>query len=220
MLAAPTGSAILDIYGQGMAAGPADRAALLCAAGGGDADALSIGDVDRTIWGWLTALFDGPQEAVMTCEECGEGVEFALPAGFALPARSELGDGLHVPYGGARYPVRFPRLSDIRGGNLARTALSKDAPWGDPAFEAAAQAALLEADPALQVDLKLECAACGAVQVQPLDVAGFAWARIEQAARRVVQEVAKLARAFGWSEAELTAMTPARRAIWLAELGE
>ena len=220
MTTGPIGSVILNIYDQGMAADPADRAALLCAMGGGDAAQLSIGDVDRTIWAWFEGLFDGPHEAVMSCVDCGESVEFALPEGFALPPREGDGDRLTLAYGTQRYLLRLPRLTDVRNGTLARVALSEDAPWEDPNFEAIAQAALLKADPALQVELQLECAACGVVQMLPLDVAGFAWLRIEQSARRLVREVAQLARAFGWSEAELTAMTPARRAIWLTELGE
>lgn len=218
MAAGPTGSAILDIYEQGMAADPARRAALLCAAAGGDAASMPLGDVDRAIWTWLRATFDGPQEAVLTCAACGEDVEFTLPDGFALPARRGGGDRVKVAHGGNGYSLRLPRLGDVRDGALERAALAQDAPWDDPDFEAAAQDALLQADPGLLVQLKLECAACGAVQERPLDVAGFAWARLEQAARRAVREVARLARAYGWSKAELTAMTPERRAIWLAEL--
>lgn len=220
MAVGPTGSAILDIYGQGMAADPAGRAALLCAAAGGDALRLSIADTDRTILNWLHTAFDGPQEAVLTCEECGEDVEFTLPDGFALPARKNQGDRLVVVFAGKHYDLRFPRLGDIRSGTVCRTALCDDAPWEDPAFEAAAQSALLEADPGFEIELKLECGACGAVQLRMLDIAGFAWARLEQSARQAVREIAKLARAFGWSEAELTAMTPERRAIWLAEIGK
>ncbi len=220
MMEGPTGSSILDIYLQGMAAEPARRAALLCTAGGGDASRLSIGDVDRAIWNWMRASFDGPLEAVMTCTACGESVEFSMPDDFGLPAPSAANRRLEVGFGGRDYTLRLPRLEDIQGGVLAREALSEGAPWSEPAFEAAAQSALLQADPGLQVELKLECAACNSVQVLPLDVAGFAWARLEQAVRRVVREVAQLARAFGWSEAELTSMTSARRAIWLAEIGE
>ena len=220
MMEGPTGSSILDIYLQGMAAEPARRAALLCTAGGGDASRLSIGDVDRAIWDWLRANFDGPLDAVMTCTACGESVEFTIPDDFSLPAPSAGTRRLRVAFGGSEYTLRLPRLDDFQGGVLSRDALSEGAPWSEPAFEAAAQSALLKADPGLQVEMKLECAACGSVQVLPLDVAGFAWARVEQAARRVVREVAKLARLFGWSEAELTSMTSARRAIWLAEIGE
>lgn len=217
MMAGPTGSAILVIYGRGMAAGPAERASLLCAAAGGDSDRLSVGDVDRAIWGWLRATFDGPHDAVLTCAACGDDVEFTLPDDFAWPARQG-DDMVTVVHGGAEHRMRMPRLADLRGGTLARDRLADGAPWDDPAFAAAAEAALLEADPGIRVEVRLDCAACGAAQVTVFDAAGFAWARLEQAARRVVREVATLARAFGWSEAELTAMTPERRAIWLAEV--
>ncbi|MEE4109124.1 MAG: hypothetical protein V2I24_07250 [Halieaceae bacterium] len=220
MAEGPTGSVILDIYARGRSADPVGRAALLCAAGGGDASRMSIGDVDRTIWQWFKATFTGSHDAVMGCGTCGEQVEFTLPDDFEIPARSVQAGQLELAYRGSTYRLRLPCLNDVQGGALAREALADGAPWQDPGFEAAAQTALLEADPGLKVDLELACAACGAVQLQTLDVAGFAWARLEQSAQRVVKEVARLARAFGWSEAELTSMSQARRALWLAELGE
>lgn len=218
MSAGPTGSVILGLYEQGMTASPADRAALLARAGGSASDA-TLGDADRAAWGFLTRQFGAAQDAVLTCTACSEDVEFTLPPGFAPP---EIGskDSLSVTYKDATFALRMPRLSDLRNGTFNPRALAPDADWSDPEFRIAAEAALLAADPALKLYLSLSCAACAEDQTQAFDVTGFVWARLEQVARVLVRDVAKLARGYGWSEAEITAMTPARRAIYLRELGE
>lgn len=213
----PTGSVILDLYEQGMTAGPAVRAALLARAGG-SGDDPTLGEADRAGWGFLRRAFGPMQEALLTCPDCGEEVEFTLPPEFAPP--EAVAETAVVNHGGAEIVLRLPHLSDIAGGALWPERLAPGADWSDAGFRARAQAALLEADPALKLDLALSCAACGAEQVHMFDVAGFVWARLEQAARRLVRDVAKLARHYGWSEAEITAMSPARRAIYLREIGD
>lgn len=211
----PTGSVILGLYERGMTASPVDRAALLAQVGGSDADA-TLGDADRAAWRFLRARLGPAQDAVLTCAQCGEEVEFTLPAEFAPPEAAA--DKVTVDWNGNGVDLRLPRLSDLRAGGLRPETLAPDADWSDPGFRACAEDALLRADPALQLDLNLTCAACGADQTHTFDVTGFVWARLEQAARALVREVAKLARHYGWSEAEITAMSLARRAIYLREI--
>lgn len=218
MSAGPTGSVILGLYEQGMTASPADRAALLAHAGGGVSDA-TLGDADRAAWGFLTRCFGTGQDAILTCTACGESIEFTLPPGFAPPQMASK-DDVRVTCNGETIALRLPRLSDLAGGVFDPRTLAPDVDWADPDFRTAAEAALLAADPALKLDLSLSCAACDADQTQTFDVTGFVWARLEQAAQALVRDVAKLARGYGWSEAEITAMTPTRRAIYLQELGD
>lgn len=216
----PRVSALLDIYEQGMAASPAVRAGLLAQAGGRDADA-TLGDADRAAWGFLSETIGGAHDAIVACAVCGEEVEFTLPEGFAPPDASTGPEAtLRVRHKGRDFDLRLPRLSDIGARGLDLRRLCPDGDWSDRGFRAACEAALLEADPALKLDLLLTCGACGAEQAPAFDVTGYVWARLEQAARTTVREVALLARAYGWSEAELTAMSGARRAIYLRELGE
>jgi hypothetical protein len=47
----------------------------------------------------------------------------------------------------------------------------------------------------------------------------FFWREIQSAARRIVLEVDALARSYGWSEAEILNMTPARRQLYLEMVG-
>ena len=218
MAAGPIGSVILGLYEQGMTASPAERAALLARAGG-DASDATLGDADRAAWGFLTRHFGATQDAILTCSACGESIEFTLPPGFA-PPQVRLQDELQVTQNSTAIALRLPRLSDLENGWFDPRKLAPDADWADPDFRQAAETALLAADPALKLDLSLSCAACDADQTQAFDVTGFVWARLEQTARALVRDVAKLARGYGWSEAEITAMTPTRRAIYLQELGD
>lgn len=215
----PTGSVILSLYEQGMAAGPAKRAALLCAAAGADEPArdLPLGDLDRQIWALHKTLFHGAQEATAACAHCGVVLEFTLPPDFSLPDRQDA-ELVEVSYAGEAFQVRMPRLSDVASGRIDFDRLAPGAPWDRPEFVDLVEAALEAADPGLHVSIALTCHACQQVQSQVFDAVGFSWANLEQGARRLIRETARLARAFGWSESDILGMTPQRRALYLAEL--
>lgn len=216
----PRGVAVLDIYEQGLAAGPAARAALLCdAAGDGPAAGeLTLGEVDRRIWAVQRRMFEALDEAITPCDACGTELAFTLPPEFDLPpATGE--EAVAVEFQGSAYRVRMPRLGDVAGGGIDLASLAPGAPWDRPDFVARAEEALEAADPALRVQIALVCHACERRQSKTLDVAGFLWASIEHAAWRLIRDTARLAAAFGWSEAEILRMSARRRGLYLAELG-
>ena len=53
----------------------------------------------------------------------------------------------------------------------------------------------------------------------PLDVASFVWEELDGWARRLLQDVAVLARAFGWTEEDGVALSPTRREAYLELAG-
>lgn len=142
-------------------------------------------------------------------------VEFSLPADFAPPPR--VADAVEVVHDGASWRVRLPRAGDFADGALRVERLAEGAPWSDDAFLERAEAALEAADPGMDLRFSLACAECGATMERPFDAVAFFWREIEALERRLVAEVAALARAYGWSEAEILSMTPRRRALYLAE---
>ena len=219
MATGPEGSVILSLYEKGMAASPAGRAALLCSAAGADPDALPLGDVDRQIWGLLTRMFAGPHDAVSACSDCGEAVEFVMPPDFAPPPRVGAAE-VEVAFGGTSYKVRMPLLADVSGGQANLENLAPDAPWNDRDFVARVEDALEAADPGLRTRVVMQCATCGSEQSKLFDAAGYTWGRVEQAARQLVRDIVSLAASLGWSEADIAAMSDARRAMYLAELGQ
>ena len=80
---------------------------------------------------------------------------------------------------------------------------------------AALSAALAEADPGAELLLELQCPACERGWWELLDVATFLWAEVEVQARRLLREVHVLARAYGWREADVLALSPRRRRLYL-----
>jgi hypothetical protein len=64
--------------------------------------------------------------------------------------------------------------------------------------------------------VSLDCPECGAGFDADLDPAAFVWAEVEARARRVLIEVDALARAYGWTEADVLALSESRRAAYLA----
>jgi hypothetical protein len=92
------------------------------------------------------------------------------------------------------------------------------APGELPAAAAAALAAELALrDPQCEVEFRLRCAGCGHAWLSLLDVAAFYWAELAVQARRLLGEVRQLAAAYGWREADVLAMSAARRAAYLEQ---
>lgn len=83
------------------------------------------------------------------------------------------------------------------------------------AVTAALSEAMAAADPQAKIELALLCPACGHAWSGLLDIAGFLWREVDAWARRTLLDVHTLARAYGWSEAQILALTPRRRDLYL-----
>jgi hypothetical protein len=79
----------------------------------------------------------------------------------------------------------------------------------------ALSAALAEADPGAELLLELSCPVCRHGWWEMLDVATFFWTELDVQARRLLREVHVLARAYGWREADVLALSPRRRRFYL-----
>jgi hypothetical protein len=73
----------------------------------------------------------------------------------------------------------------------------------------------------IQADSRIEihCPACGAQSSAEFDIAAFFWQEITAQARRLLREVHALARAYGWREADILAMSARRRQAYLSLIG-
>ena len=74
---------------------------------------------------------------------------------------------------------------------------------------------MAEADPQAEVDVDLVCPACAHRWTMLFDVLAVLWADVTRTARRLLQEVDALARAYGWSESAVLGLTAQRRALYL-----
>lgn len=217
-------SEILDVWERGRSTTLPERALDLLVAGGysGQADSLAVGDRDALLLGLRERTFGAAISAVASCPSCGELLEVELAAA-DLRGDAAYGDLLELAT--ERGPVRF-RLPTA--GDLVAVAEAADVEEGRrillercvngelaPEHEEAVVARMAEADPGAWMELALECPGCGHAWTAPFDIVSFLWTELDSCARRLVADVHTLASAYGWREADVLALTPARRDAYL-----
>lgn len=84
-----------------------------------------------------------------------------------------------------------------------------------PTLRDAIAEAALAADPGAELLLDLRCPACAHRWQSLLDIVHILWSEVAARAQRLLLEVHLLARAYGWREADILALSPARRAAYL-----
>jgi hypothetical protein len=72
-----------------------------------------------------------------------------------------------------------------------------------------------EMDPQADIELSLQCEACKEKWKEVFDVESFFWTEIQAWAVHLLNEVHHLAASYGWSEAEILAMSETRRNAYL-----
>lgn len=168
-----------------------------------------------------------------TCPACGAVCEFQVDCRQLVPA---VGAGqaaaVHaIEVDGREIRFRLPRADDLREAAraadvpaVARRLLQRCVLDGDvEALTAAAMEALstrMEAlDPGARIVFALACPECGAPWEAPVDVGDALWREVRTSAERTLLDVDALARAYGWSEAEVLSLGPTRRAAYLQLVG-
>ena len=90
------------------------------------------------------------------------------------------------------------------------------APGGLPAaVEKGISESVLAADAQAETLLELSCPECGHNWQNALDIVYVLWLEISARAQRLLMEVHMLARAYGWREKDVFALSPERRAAYL-----
>ncbi|WP_375411392.1 hypothetical protein [uncultured Bradyrhizobium sp.] len=219
--------ALLSLWERGAAVGPVDRALLLLGAAlpaqnPEQCAGMPIGARDAAILKLRCATFGGRLSGRANCPHCREEHEFDLAIEELLadsppPAETEI-----VLDNGLRF--RLPNSRD-----LAAIAHHNDAEAAirhlvqrccvDPPPALVWSPSLLEAADmrigAADIELRLNCIACGKAWADRLDVAGYVWEEIAERARRLLDDVHGLAAHYGWSERQILSMSEARRDAYL-----
>ena len=76
-------------------------------------------------------------------------------------------------------------------------------------------ARMAECDPGASIDLSLACPHCGHRWLAVFDIVSFLWTEIDTWARRLLDDVHALATAYGWTEADVLALSPVRRQFYV-----
>jgi hypothetical protein len=237
---APTAAELLDTWQDAVTATPARRAqALLRLAfpelDAGDSGALTIGQRDVLLMQLRRHLFGVRLDMVTLCPQCREPLESAADVdAFAATATAECAPAPLCAHG---YHIAFrpPSVDDLlalpdepdpraaRAHLLQRCISRIETPDGHRATPAslpedvvqAVIEAMADADPAADLELAFDCPACGHAWTDCFDIAAFLWRELHAWALRTLREVHSLALAYGWREADVLALNPVRRQIYL-----
>jgi hypothetical protein len=232
---APTANDALVVWerGAGQSAAARGLALLGLAHAGTDADTLadvSVGARDAALLALRAAMFGERMESCANCPACREMIEMSFTAAdmrAAAPESPKLTlsqDGYDVKLRllTSRDLLAIEHHEDARAALLARSVVSASANGAETtpqqlpaAIVDAAVQVLADADPQADIQLSLMCPACGHFWKAPFDIVSYLWAELEAWAGRILRDVHVLAVAYGWREADILAMSPARRKFYL-----
>ena len=176
----------------------------------------------------LLRASDGHESRTVTlrCPGCDETFEIEL-SHQAIAALQPAPADVKVPRDGAApLTLRLPTGDDLRAWRtqeaaprdetfqsmLARLCVGAVPQPGD---ERAAAEALALADPLVSFTVECACPTCGAQASPEVDLEGLALRHLAARQRSLLHEVHVLASRYGWTEAEILAIAPARRAKYL-----
>jgi hypothetical protein len=233
-------AAVLEAWERGAARHPVDRALVLLAAafpGASRAElaALPLGERDAALLRLRRATVGAELAAFTECAACGERLELSLDSDALLSPGAGGAGPWEAAAGGWRVVFRLPDSRDLAAAAacasaaearrvLAARCVVEAVGPGGAASPGALPEALIGAmagrmaevaPPEADLSLALECPACGHAWEAVLDVAAFFWAEVQARARRLLREIDVLARAYHWSEAEILALSPARRGAYI-----
>lgn len=201
---------------------------------------IPLGRRDAALLDVRERLLGGRVACWLECPACAVKLEFEVEAG-ALKTRPPHppADGpLAIEHAGFRVVFRLPETRDIAYAGRARSieealeillsrcvvsaeceGTSVEAAALPPNVVAVLSDAMEASDPQAELMTTETCPDCGHEWASVLDVPAFLWKEVCGVVQRLLYEVATLARAYGWSEDEILALSPHRRQAYLELAG-
>jgi hypothetical protein len=199
---------------------------------------LSVGRRDACLLTLREWAFGPELESLADCPRCGECLELRFRVGDIrmLAGAADPPEAVSVTVDGRELRFRLPDSEDLEvlaageGADGVSVLLRRcllPGPGAEQGLpdrlpDAAVEeigARMAEADPQADIELALTCPACGHGWLAPFDVGSFLWIEVDSWARRLFQDVHLLARAYGWREADILALSPRRRQRYLEMIG-
>jgi hypothetical protein len=225
---------LLTLWAVAEAQHPIDRALSALSLGtgvrrGALAD-LPIGERDARLFELYRGLVGRDIRAVVRCPACNEASELVVAVDDLCPSGDAAASEVVVEHAGVVVRCRQPTSRDLavaaraaddaaaRAGLIAATVISARAGAVelDPAELDAEMIACIEdrlggTTPPPEILLGVTCAACANPWAAPLDIGELVWSAADLQARRAMDAVVELGRAYGWTEDAVLALPPARR---------
>jgi hypothetical protein len=227
----PSETDLLALWETGHSRHPIDRALLLCAWARPELAAdrfahLPLGAVNTDLLKMRARLFGNRVVLQCACGECGELLEVPLVIDELLGAAEASDARAEVTLAGFRF--RVPDSRDLASvvneldAEAAALRLLENCCIERPSAGSDLASVLTEASERLEAadtlaDLKLAvtCTACGHRWEAGFDPGDLLWNDVRTHARKLLAQVHTLARAYGWTEPDVLALSPARRAAYL-----
>jgi hypothetical protein len=229
---------VLALWDLGSRLAPAERAtaALGVALPGrswSELGEVSLGLRDRLLLGLLGVDASSTIEGVFDCPDCAETMELSVPCGqFLNTAASPEPEAFK--HDGWLIRWRLPNGEDMAAASrlepyadaaahlFARCVLDVTGPAGcttladtPPAVRAGLVERIEAWDALTDIRLDAVCPNCDAPHSVDLDIPTLAWDEITARAHALLREVHLLARAYGWTESEVMALSTRRRRAYL-----
>jgi hypothetical protein len=230
---------LLTAWEQGVSQPPLQRAMTLLALAWPQKSvaewaSVSIGERDRQLLQLRDELFGSKLEAIAVCPECEARLQLAFSTqDLQMPATATATDGepRRLQSGPFEVDYRLPTSADLlevaNNPDQAKELLLErcvDAQRDGvnvPAADLPDQLVKLlgrkmaQADPQAEVLIALDCPACAHHWSIVFDILPYLWGEIQDWAERLLHDVHSLARAYGWSERDIIAMSARRRRCYL-----
>jgi hypothetical protein len=196
---------------------------------------LSIGQGDERLLALREQIFGPRLASISSCPACNETLEFEVnTSDLRLSSDPKSVASIEMEYADYRLRFRLPNVLDIAnlepaaGVEINRQRLLSccllsarrddiNISAGDlpPDVVIAIADRMAQADPQADVQFALTCPQCGHEWSASFDIGSFVWSELNAHAIRLLNDVHVLASAYGWNEAEILSMSPARRQAYV-----
>jgi uncharacterized protein (UPF0212 family) len=200
---------------------------------------LKVGRRDQLLIQFREQIFGKEAIGIAECPTCGESLEFAFQTNDLL-SEEHLEEKTSIDFSIDGYYVlfRLPASIDLMAISdkadvdharqilIDRCILSCHHDGNETASDQltahvldAVMQRMSEIDPYGDIALSIICPKCNQESQVAFDIVSFLWREIDARASHLIEEVDALASAYGWSEAEILAMSSRRRQRYLNLVG-
>lgn len=239
---------VLALWDAGQTRHPIDRALLALALAMPEEapDELAdrpVGWREVNLLALRNATFGSALEGCAPCPSCGVLMEFGLDGATLLDGLPSPDSEARIALDGQQWRLPSSRdqaailaapdpetavdwlldrcRMDESDSGQASTVNRKNSPKlkCSPALVGEIESRMEALDPAADIRLAMRCTDCGHAWDAVLDIGACFWDELGSRAHQLLEAVHRLASAYGWREAEILALSPARRAAYLNMIG-
>jgi hypothetical protein len=227
---------LVELWERAAAEQPLEAAGRVLAAGGATAiDDLSLGTRDALLLEARRRHLGDELELLADCPACGAEVETSVSCAQLASATPSPEDTWLVRAGSYRIRVRALRQGDeLDSARRSTTSAARAVLVSRAIIEAsrrrraippaslpaeivdAVGRSVIEHDPLTEIVLLLSCPECRTEWAEALDTPRLVTQDLARLGRDVLEDVDLLARTYGWSEAAILELPPARRSTYVA----